>query len=279
MIRNLFIGFLCLCFACKGRDNGFEELGEQQYFKLWKFGDCTDSIPKLNVRSIVIEIQSEKEIYRDTLIFRNLSAEALGTGNWVSKFLNLRSGDSASFLLRTNHIRNGIFDVFETNADSLRMDVLISEIISESEYMQNVQAQLSKGDLREQVMFLTEEIGMRELAQEYTMYKGAYFKIMREGTDSIAEGEMLCMHYTGTLLDDSVIDKSIPGGLCYARGQVGQAIPGLDMMATIGRDGDSLIIYLPPYLAFAERGVEGIVPPYSMLIYYLGIHKSVNSKL
>lgn len=278
MIR-IFIFICFLCFACNSRDDGFNELGEKQYFKLWKFGDKQDSIPLLNVRSIVIEIQSEKEIYRDTLIFRNLSPEALGTGEWVNKFLNLQSGDSASFLLRADHIRNGVFDVFESNADSMRMDVLVCEIISESEYMQNVQAQLSKGDLKEQVLFLTEEIGMRSLAQDYTMYKGAYFKMIREGKDSISEGEMLCMNYKGTLLDDSVIDKSIPGGLCYTSGQLGQAIPGLDMMARIARDGDSLIIYLPPYLAFGERGVEGIIPPYSMLIYYLGVHKSVNSTL
>jgi FKBP-type peptidyl-prolyl cis-trans isomerase len=271
-----FAGFLILLVllsACSGNEDGFEELGEGQFFKLHKFGEHADSIPLKNIREIVLECRDDDNVFRDTLFFRNLSAEALGEGEWVSKFLFLREGDSASFKLLPKYFDANLVGQDNFKNDTLLLNVLISQLRSEEEYLESVKQKMQSGDLKEQVIFLQQEMELRGLSAEFTMYKGGFFKMLKTQEDTIHIGEELCLHYTGTLLDGTVFDKSPEGGLCYTLGQQNQVISGLDMMARRSSDGDSLIIYLPPYLAFGERSVGTIVPPFSMVIYSVGFHK------
>ena len=73
-------------------------------------------------------------------------------------------------------------------------------------------------------------------------------------------------HYHGTLVDGTVFDSSVERGQPAAFG-VHQVIPGwteaLQMMAT----GAKWRLFVPPHLAYGERGAGGMIGPNTTLVF------------
>jgi FKBP-type peptidyl-prolyl cis-trans isomerase len=89
------------------------------------------------------------------------------------------------------------------------------------------------------------------------------------GTGAVAEaGKKVTVHYTGTLKDGTKFDSSRdrPQPFSFELG-AGKVIKGWDMGVVGMKVGGKRKLIIPGPLAYADRGVPGIIPPNSTLIF------------
>jgi len=79
-------------------------------------------------------------------------------------------------------------------------------------------------------------------------------------------GDMVKVHYTGTLLDgtkfDSSLDRNEPLEFTIGRGQV---IQGWDEGIALLKKGGKGVLYIPSTLAYGQRGAGGVIKPNEVL--------------
>ncbi len=96
---------------------------------------------------------------------------------------------------------------------------------------------------------------------------GLQYKVIKEGKGKKPTvDDMVKVHYKGTLLDGTEFDSS------YKRKepavfQVGQVITGWQEALQLMNVGSTYEIYLPPDLAYGDRGAPPVIEPGSMLIF------------
>lgn len=84
----------------------------------------------------------------------------------------------------------------------------------------------------------------------------------------VKKGDIISIHYKGTLLDGREFDSS------YKRGQpfetqigVGQVIKGWDEGVVGMKVGGKRKLTIPPELGYGERGAGAVIPPNATLIF------------
>lgn len=99
-----------------------------------------------------------------------------------------------------------------------------------------------------------------------TLPSGLQYKIIREGIGKTpVDTSFVTVHYTGRLIDGKVFDSSVERGQ-PAQFQLNQVIPGWTEALKLMKTGSSWVLYIPPELAYGERGTPGILPN-SVLIF------------
>lgn len=102
-----------------------------------------------------------------------------------------------------------------------------------------------------------------------TTASGLQYAIVEEGSGESPEpGDVVAVHYTGTLTDGTTFDSS------YQRGEpikfpvgIGQVIPGWDEGISLLSEGAQARFVIPPELAYGEQGAGGVIPPNATLIF------------
>jgi FKBP-type peptidyl-prolyl cis-trans isomerase FklB len=74
------------------------------------------------------------------------------------------------------------------------------------------------------------------------------------------------VHYHGTLIDGKVFDSSVQRGE-PATFRVDQVIPGWTEALQKMKVGDKWKLFIPPELAYGNRGAGGVIEPGSALIF------------
>ena len=106
-----------------------------------------------------------------------------------------------------------------------------------------------------------EKEGVQETAS------GLQYKVVKEGKGKKpAVSDTVKVHYKGTLLNGTEFDSS------YKRNepavfQVGQVISGWQEALQLMNVGSTYELYLPPDLAYGDRGAPPVIEPGSMLIF------------
>ena len=96
---------------------------------------------------------------------------------------------------------------------------------------------------------------------------GLQYKILKEGTGAKpASDSNVKVHYQGTLLDGKVFDSS------YERGEpvsfnLKQVIKGWQEVLPLMSVGSKWQVYVPPELAYGERGAGGAIGPNATLVF------------
>ncbi len=100
-----------------------------------------------------------------------------------------------------------------------------------------------------------------------TLPSGLQYKIIKDGTGPLPKStDTVECHYQGTLIDDTVFDSS------YERGkpavfQVGQVIKGWIEALQLMKTGSTWMLYIPPDLAYGDRGAGEMIQPGSTLVF------------
>lgn len=154
------------------------------------------------------------------------------------------------------------------------MDVLgnRSQPISESQamliiqnYLMDKQMQAKNKNKRDGQVFLDSNSKMPGVV---TSQSGLQYKIIALGdsTNRPTSNSNVKAHYTGTLLDGTVFDSSKARGVPINFG-LNQVIKGwTEGLQHIGKGG-RIILYIPPHLAYGERGAGNQIPGNSTLIF------------
>jgi len=99
-----------------------------------------------------------------------------------------------------------------------------------------------------------------------TTETGLKYRILEAGKGKKAhQGDLVQVHYTGKLMNDSVFDSSVERGqpIEFTLG-IGQVIPGWDEGLMLMNVGDKAEFIIPPDLAYGSQDL-GIIPPNSTL--------------
>lgn len=100
---------------------------------------------------------------------------------------------------------------------------------------------------------------------------GVYFFITKEGSGVQAEkGKNLTMKYKGSLFESGKVfdDSDMHEPIKFEAG-AGRLIPGFDSQAVKMKLGEQRTIIIPPNLAYGSKGIEGVIPPNSYLVFEL----------
>jgi len=79
------------------------------------------------------------------------------------------------------------------------------------------------------------------------------------------ETSTVLVHYEGSLADGTVFDSSY--GSSPWETEINRVIPGWTEGLQLMSVGSKFIFYIPSSLAYGEGGIEGIIPPFSTLIF------------
>ena len=119
-----------------------------------------------------------------------------------------------------------------------------------------------------------EEELIKNIVEEMTKTSsGLWYKIIKNSIKPKPKnGEMVKVHYTGMLLNGEVFDSSysrnIPIEFVLGSGRV---IKGWDEGISLIPIGASAKLVIPSDLAYGERGVGGVIPPNSTLIFEIEV--------
>ena len=98
---------------------------------------------------------------------------------------------------------------------------------------------------------------------------GLQYTEVQAGSGPVPQaGDIVSVHYTGTLTNGVVFDSSYQRNepLSFPLG-AGMVIPGWDEGIGLMHQGGKARLTIPPELAYGERGAGGVIPPNATLIF------------
>jgi FKBP-type peptidyl-prolyl cis-trans isomerase FklB len=100
-----------------------------------------------------------------------------------------------------------------------------------------------------------------------TLPSGLQYKILTpgEGTSPLATDQVR-VHYSGSFIDGKVFDSSIERNEPIVFG-VNQVIPGWTEALQLMKPGAKWMLYIPPALAYGEKGAGGVIGPNQALVF------------
>lgn len=199
----------------------------------------------------------------------------------------VHKGDSVSFITNIDSTFRTFFgqptlpEQFKST-DVMRFDMRIDDIYPESEYMRHMAVKSQKvaqeriakmvadhpDESAQAAQALTEYLAKNNIVAEPTA-SGLYYVMTQEGNGEKPQvGQIVKVHYTGTLLDGTKFDSSIDRGepIDFPLG-VGRVIPGWDEGIALMSKGEKGVLYIPYYLAYGDRGSGPQIQPYSNLVF------------
>ena len=124
-------------------------------------------------------------------------------------------------------------------------------------------------------------------AKATTTESGLKYKITQKGSDvKPADGTTIYFHYAGYFEDGTLFDSSIADitkaygkydanrdaqngykAFPFEAGKKDGMIPGFLEALSMMSDGGKAVFFLPPNLAYGERGAGGVIPPNTTLVF------------
>jgi len=115
-----------------------------------------------------------------------------------------------------------------------------------------------------------EAVDTTQLSMEkITTDSGLMYEITKEGTGATAKaGDMVSVHYTGTLENGTKFDSSRDRGEAFEF-ELGarRVIAGWDEGVAGMKVGEMRILTIPGSLAYGPNGIPGVIPPNATLIF------------
>jgi FKBP-type peptidyl-prolyl cis-trans isomerase FklB len=166
--------------------------------------------------------------------------------------------------IETNILIKGIKDAF-ASAKSLLSEQEIRETLATfQKEMQAKQEEVGKKNKKEGEAFLAENMKKEGVK---TLPSGLQCKVIKAGTGKKPKlTDTVTAHYRGTLIDGTEFDSS------YKRGKptsfsVSGVIPGWTEALQLMEEGAKWGLFIPPNLAYGERGAGGMIGPNATLIF------------
>lgn len=139
----------------------------------------------------------------------------------------------------------------------------------------SAQGQEAAANLEEAQGFLAENASREGVT---VTASGLQYEVLAEGAEDApsptAESQVVT-HYTGRLADGTVFDSSEERGQPATFG-VSQVIAGWQEALQLMQVGDRWRIWLPPELAYGERGAGGDIPPNAALVFDIELLEIAN---
>jgi len=108
-----------------------------------------------------------------------------------------------------------------------------------------------------------------------TTNSGLQYEILKTGTgDKPNENSVVRVIYSGTFIDGSMFDSSAEKDGSFI--PLEMVIPGWAEGLLLMNLGSQYRLYIPSELAYGNEGIQGIIPPYSTLIFTVELMEIIN---
>lgn len=132
------------------------------------------------------------------------------------------------------------------------------------DYFQKMISDESNANLEKSNVFLAENAKKEGVV---TLPSGLQYEIVSQGTGDLPTAEdKVKVHYTGKLINGNIFDSSVERNEPAVFG-VSQVIPGWTEALQLMPVGSKWILYIPPALAYGEKGAGGVIGPNEALIF------------
>lgn len=102
---------------------------------------------------------------------------------------------------------------------------------------------------------------------------GLHYKVVQIGSgEKPTNNSVVTVNYEGKLPNGKIFDSSFKRGAPASFG-VSDVISGWTEALQLMNAGSVWELYIPPNLAYGERGVPGVIPPNSVLIFTVDLLK------
>lgn len=141
------------------------------------------------------------------------------------------------------------------------------------QYFSKAQSNLNAGNLEQANKFLAENKKVKGVVE---LESGLQYLVLEKGSgESPTIDSKVKTHYKGTFIDGKVFDSS------YDRGEpatfpVNGVIKGWTEALLLMKPGAKWRLFIPPHLAYGERGAGGQIPPNTALIFDIELLEVIN---
>ena len=283
-MRNAVLIALCLLALCACSEDkypGFSVTESDLYYRLDALGDLERSPTvgdylTLNLACATedsVYFSSEESLTEGRLTWLMDSVES--TGGFREALGMLKEGDSASFMISTEHFYTNFLNQqvpdFVKGVSRIEVRTRLVQIQNEAE-MEAFQVARRDALLRlevEEQAALVRYVDYQKIDSS-AYYHGIWVVKTQETESTLAElNRHVQVSYQGSFLDGHVFESTQARGapLDFTIGHPDIVIKGLEMGIKQMRAGEIARIIIPSQLAFGEKGVPGIVPPFTTVVY------------
>jgi len=103
-----------------------------------------------------------------------------------------------------------------------------------------------------------------------------YEIVQNEGDEKPLASSVVRVNYTGTFIDGKLFDKSTEEDGAFIPLEL--VIPGWSEGLKLMSTGSIYKFYIPSDLAYGNEGIQGIIPPYSTLIFSVELLEIINEE-
>jgi FKBP-type peptidyl-prolyl cis-trans isomerase len=275
IIGVVLAGLVSSCEMGKTKD-GFDKTENGLLYKFHYRSDDTSSPKEGDFIEIDLVLETP-----DTVLFdsRNIPVQerspipmgpSMFKGDVFEGIAMMHPGDSATFKVAADSVwklmyRRDTPPPGMATAEFVYYEIKLNNILTKDEMNRKMEARQEK--------FREEELAARTayLSENYpdavATESGLYYIRTKKGSGSNPQpGQLVKVHYSGTLLDGKTFDSS--EGRDPIEFPLGQrrVIPGWDEGIAMMKKGEKGILVIPSELGYGARG-SGRIPPFSTLVF------------
>ncbi len=277
--------FLSLLLAACGNSPhpGFKKVADDVHLRFHSLGDgevlvqASDSI-ELLLRATQVGGEAGSLLS----IQRWYSAADLLQGSFVPVFERMHVGDSISLIAAAQHIPWSAFAPasWQAPADAVEVQVEFALLgIRTAEMMAAEQLRHRSVDPEGyQRKLIAAYLAKRSSDWQVWGTSDLHYLIKGDALDTnrVQLGEVVLVSWQGKRLEDGVVvddhpDPNTPFSFRY--GDQDQVIKGIETAVMLLREGQEGEFIIPAAMAFGERGVEGLVGPWSPMLYTVKLQR------
>jgi FKBP-type peptidyl-prolyl cis-trans isomerase len=277
LLMALMIGFLIFTVSCdsfSGGEGKYKTTESGLKYKLIETNE--DGKPVENDNVVSLRMTYGKQ---DSVIFNSdkvpdglmvlVQRKSSYPGDFYEMMGLLHEGDSATFELDAESFLRKTTGSAKIPADligqTLNFNVKVVKVQTRAEYEAEAKAKQEQLKVEEREII---EAYMADNGLDAEPTESGLFVIeTKKGNgEKPKAGEIVKVHYTGTLLDGTKFDSSLDRGqpFEFPIGQ-GRVIPGWDEGFSMLNEGTEATLLIPSYLAYGEQGAGASIPPNSIL--------------
>lgn len=286
MIKNqafprhaLYLTILVFSLAACGGPKGFENLGNDHYSRLDKFGDCAPNLHDAAHFIMQVRFQSmersdlkyEFQLHHHALhSLRIKENEDSLSSELFSAILSMNCGDAMTLQLPFQSFDRSFLSAYADESmfalnEKIELSLEVLQTFEPGQYSEYLMSAAQQGELEESEAI--ELFLMNEPDYDYDKHGDCFIQFFSHGNgDTLAVGDEVTIEYNTYLLNGKKLDEAT--ALQFTYGMPGQIVDGLHYALSFMHKGDEARVYLPSLLAFGEKGSAGRVVPRNTPVFF-----------
>lgn len=286
---TVFLFVLTLLVSCSNQFEGYVEKPSGLLFKLETIEEGVKRIKKNNYLQFKYSFKDYAgKVYDESRILLKVN-DVFKSGGLVETLSLVNEKEIASAIFPVGKLREELDGAFALNGlpdtTLLYTQVLIDSIYELDEFLsarKKFVSWINEADTKD-FDVIREENAMdafeseNGISTEKTVTGLRYFFIRRGRGEESGYGKRVELKYTGRFLSGEEFNttESLPNkSQDFYVGQEMQVIKGIEEALMFMREGDAILLLIPSWMGFGQKGSStGIVPPKTPIIYEVELNK------